>query len=147
MVISWSSYLWYSSLLLLVYYGCIIAIFFKRELKLKLVPGKSTGFKVSADALLFKDTASNAQETKLDAASAAPMHSLVDEIQAYFNQVAVQDITKITLSQSIKAMLQKYPGIQGSVFQHGITNLIGILAEDKCSTHFSADELASLWSE
>jgi hypothetical protein len=146
MVISWSSYLTVSFLLLLFYYSAVVLLYFRKDIALRLKKGKASVPQPSADSVLFAEPIRQ-QGNKLDAASAAPMHSLVDEIQAYINQAGQQGADKGEVTISIKKLLQKYPAIKGSIFQAGITNLIAVIAEDKCAIHFNADELRGLWDE
>lgn len=146
MVISWTSYLTVSFLLLLFYYSAVVLLYFRKDILFRLKAGKAPAPQPSPDSFLFAEPIQQ-QGNKLDAASAAPMHSLVDELQAYINQAGQQSVDKGEITISIKKLLQKYPAIKGSIFQPGITNLIAVIAEDKCAIHFSADELKGLWDE
>lgn len=145
MVISWTSYFTASFLLLLFYYSFVAFAFYRKDIMSRLKTSKVPAQQTSPDSVLFAEGAEQRQDSKLDAASAAPMHSLVDELQAYINQAGQQGIEKNELTVSIRQLLQKYPGIKDSIFQPGITNLIAVVAEDKCAIHFSADELRGLW--
>lgn len=145
MSISWTSYITVSFLLLLFYYSFVVLAFYRKDIMNRLKAGKAPGSLASPDSVLFSESTEQKGDNKLDAASAAPMHSLVDELQAYINQAGQQGIEKSELTSSVKELLQKYPGIKGSIFQPGITNLIAVLAEDKCAIHLSADELGGLW--
>lgn len=145
MVISWSSYLTNSFLLLVVYYAAIVLLYYRKDIMLKLSSVKSPEKKPPVDRALFASSSQEQGADKLDAASAAPMHSLVDELQAYVSQSGKQNIDKDELTEGIKELLRKYPAIKGSIFQEGITNLIAVIAENNCSVHFKADELSDLW--
>lgn len=59
------------------------------------------------------------ETSQLDAASAAPMHSLVVELQAFISQAGKDGMEKDELHPSLKKLLQKYPSIKGSVFENG----------------------------
>jgi hypothetical protein len=146
MVISWTSYLTVSFLLLLFYYSAVVLLYFRKDIALRLKKDRASVPQPSPDSVLFAEPTQQ-QGNKLDAASAAPMHSLVDEIQAYINQAGQQGVDKGEVTISIKKLLKKYPAIKGSIFQAGITNLIAVIAEDKCAIHFNADELRELWDE
>lgn len=145
MVISWSSYLTTAFLLLLVYYAAILLLYYRKDIKLKLSSVKSPAGKPPVDRALFTSSSQEPGADKLDAASAAPMHSLVDELQAYVSQSGKQGTPKDELASGVKKLLLKYPAIKGSIFQEGITNLIAVIAESNCAVHFSADELSELW--
>lgn len=145
MMISWTSYITVSSMLLLFYYFFVVLVFYRKDIMARLKTGKASVFRSSQDSVLFTEAVEKKEDSKLDAANAAPMHSLVDELQAYINQAGQQESEKSELTASIKQLLKKYPGIKGSIFQSGITNLIAVVTEDKCAIHFSADELRGLW--
>ena len=144
MVISWSDYLLTALLVLAFYYAAILLIYYRKNIKHKLLPAKKTAAKPPIDSALFSPVQKQDGD-KLDAASAAPMHSLVDELQAYVSQSGKEEITKEDLADGIKTLLQKYPDISDSIFKEGITNLIAVIAENNCAIHFSADELNELW--
>ncbi|MBW7840868.1 MAG: hypothetical protein H3C36_14800 [Chitinophagaceae bacterium] len=145
MVISWSDYLLTAFLVLVFYYAAILLIYYRKDIKHKLLPAKTPVSKPPIDSVLFSSSSQEQGRDKLDAASAAPMHSLVDELQAYVSQSGKEGIEKEDLTHGIKNLLLKYPDIQGSIFQEGITNLIAVIAENSCDVHFSAEELSDLW--
>jgi hypothetical protein len=149
MVISWTAYLTTSALLLAIYYAGILFIFFRKDISLssRLPVLKKTKY---SDGLYgpeskMADTGSSDEVTRLDAATAAPMHSLVDELQAFISQAGKEGVEKEELHTSLKNLLRKYPTIKGSLFEEGITNLISVTAENNCDVHFSADDLRDLW--
>lgn len=149
-MITWSAYLTTSVILLLVYYAGVLLIYFRKDVSLapRLSASKDIKYSSGLYGAQSKKTGSRrADETsQLDAASAAPMHSLVDELQAFISQAGKDGMEKDELHPSLKKLLQKYPSIKGSVFENGITNLIAVTAENNCDVHFSADDLRELWT-
>lgn len=151
MVISWGTYLtaWFVTSAL--YYVIVILLFFRKGINMLAIRNRlkqgSVGDRKrqTADEILFR-AGTDKQDQQLDAAAAAPMHSLVDELQAYISQAGKQEASKEEVSASLKKLLQKYPAIKGSLFQEGITNLIAVISENNCGIHFSADELSGLWN-
>ncbi len=144
MVISWGTYLTWWFVIAGLYYATIFLLFFRKGVKVAGGHGATEKKKKTAEQVLFR-SAGNKENEQLDAATAAPMHSLVDELQAYISQAGKQDASKEEVSASLKNILQKYPAIKGSLFQEGITNLIAVISENNCGIHFSADELSELW--
>ncbi|TXI80268.1 MAG: hypothetical protein E6Q39_02790 [Crocinitomicaceae bacterium] len=148
-MVTWSAYLTTSVISLLVYYAGVLLIFFRKDISLS--PRSSSSKEVKYSNGLYgpqskkKDGRNAGEKSQLDAASAAPMHSLVDELQAFISQAGKDGMAKDDLHTSLKKLLQKYPSIKGSVFENGITNLISVTTENNCDAHFSADELRDLW--
>lgn len=143
MVISWTNYLVTVIAFLLFYYFIVLILFYREDIKRRFQTGKLSVPLTDTTRMSFAGTLDRADE--FNASSAAPMHSLVDELQAFVSQSGEQGTSKEELSGSLKILLQKYPAIKGSLFQEGITNLIAVISENNCAVHFSAEELSDLW--
>lgn len=146
-MITWSEFLMVVLVVLVCYYTVLILVFYKAEAR-RLLRGASPKSprglpSPQADQLLFRE---EEVQQPLNAASAAPMHSLVDELQAYVFQAGEQGITIDEVKSSLTRLLHKYPGIKGSKFQEGITNLIEVIVETHCGVRLRADELGALWT-
>lgn len=134
--ITWGSYLLIWFLLLLIYY-VVLALAWLRS------PAKAGARRVWQP----EGTTGEGQTPvePFDAASAAPVHALVDELQAFIRQSGQQGTAEEALHRGIRQILCRYPGMAGSVYQEGITNLITVAAAEHCSIHYSAAALNSLW--
>ena len=143
-MITWTTYLLWLCILLVIYYA-VVVVFFRVKIGSILSRKKRVAEKKAVDSVLFKEK--DATEEGQDATTMAPVHSLVDELQALVSQAGKEGMNKEGLSSSIKMLLSKYPGTKGSIYQNGITNLIEVIAEDQCDIHFSEDELSALWDE
>lgn len=148
-MVTWSAYLTTSVISLLIYYAGVLLLFFRKDINRSSQFSKPKAVKYSSGLYGPQshkaDSKSDREATQLDAASAAPMHSLVDELQAFISQAGKDGMEKEELHSSLKKLLDKYPSIKGSLFENGITNLIAVTAENNCDVHFSADELRGLW--
>ncbi|HUN01270.1 MAG TPA: hypothetical protein PLS00_00330 [Niabella sp.] len=145
MVISWLDYLATAFLVLVFYYAAILLIYYRKDIKHKLLSAKGSVAKPPIDRALFTSSLQEQRGDIVDATIEAPMHSLVDELQAYVSQSGKEGTEKEYLFAGIKKLLLKYPDIPGSIYQEGITNLIAVIAENNCAVHFSAEELSELW--
>jgi hypothetical protein len=143
-MITWTTYLLWLCLLLVIYYA-IVLFFFRVKGGSILKKKRKVEEKKAVDSVLFKEKEGDSENQ--DAATMAPVHSLVDELQALVSQAGKEGMNKWDLSSSIKKLLRKYPRTKGSIYQNGITNLIEVIAESQCGIHFSADELSAMWDE
>ncbi|ASZ13724.1 hypothetical protein KTO58_05580 [Chitinophaga pendula] len=140
-MISWTTYLSWLCLALVIYY-VVVVLFFRTKAGELLKRKKKVVEKKAVDNVLFRG-GGNAEGQ--NAASMAPIHSLVDELQALVSQAAKEQLQKEVLTDRLRRLLSKYPGTKGSIYQNGLANLIELIVEDKCSMKFSADELSALW--
>ncbi|MBN8880513.1 MAG: hypothetical protein J0I32_23415 [Sphingobacteriales bacterium] len=148
LVISWNQYLGTAAVLLVLYYAFVLLVFNRRKAGSSSRPNRSVGSAkkpaaTPADRALFQED--DKQEAQLDAASAAPMHSLVDELQAYVAQAGKQQIPIEEVKSGVRSILQKYPAIPGSIFQPGISNLLEVIIENNCGVRLSGTEIRELW--
>ena len=143
-MITWSAYLACCLAGLAIYYAYIKLRYFRKDASAQVKPVSPEPF-IRTGLPDDRQTISNEGAEKLDAASAAPMHSLVDELQAFVSQAGREGIAKDDLAISVRQLLHKYPKIKGSIFQESISNLIAVITENNCGVHFSADELRGLW--
>lgn len=150
MIISWSSYLIQSLTIVGLYYIALVLLFYRKDLRLPVRQVNVKGGE--SDSPLFfpqKELINQhpaGEGVRLDAASAAPMHSLVDELQAFFTQVSEQEISRDLLLVSLKNIMGKYPSVKGSSSEEGIIQLIVSHAENNCSVVLSEAELEELWN-
>lgn len=143
-MISWTTYAMWLGLGLVIYYA-VVVFFFKAKGSSILRVKRKAVEKKAVDDVLFKGKPTAQEST--DVSTMAPVHSLVDELQALVNQAGEKKMEKDELSDRLKTLLNKYPGTKGSIYQNGITNLIEVIAEDQCGIHFSAEELSAMWDE
>lgn len=139
--ISWGSYLLICFLVALVYYGVLALQGFRRKMN-----GRAgTVWQPAASRSTRQDEP--AGDEPFNAATGAPVHALVDELQAYIKQSGQEKVAAAQLYQGIQVILDKYPTMAGSVYQEGITNLIAVTVEQECAIHYSAEELSRLWKK
>lgn len=143
-MITWTTYLLGLCLLLVIYYA-VVHLFFRVKGGTILKRKRRGEEKKAVDSVLFEKK--NADAENQDAATMAPVHSLVDELQAFISQAGKEEMEKAELLSSLKILLQKYPRTKGSIYQNGITNLIEVIAESQCGIHLSSGELSALWDE
>ncbi|MGN7824872.1 hypothetical protein HGH92_23625 [Chitinophaga varians] len=143
-MITWTTYLLWLGLLLVIYYG-VVHLFFRVKGGSILKRKRRVEEKKAADSVLFKEPDGDGGDQ--NAATMAPVHSLVDELQAFVAQAGKEGMEKAELLTGIKMLLKKYPRTKGSIYQNGITNLVEVIAESQCGIHLSAGELSALWDE
>lgn len=147
LVITWSNYVGVLIAVLGVYYGIVLLLYYRKKKKpvSQLRPSVSGKANVvrPVDKVLFPEDRKS--DPAFDAANGAPVHSLVDELQAYVAQAGKEQEGREEVLSALQGIIQKYPHIPGSIFQSGINNLIEVIVENNCGFRLSADEISGLW--
>jgi hypothetical protein len=73
------------------------------------------------------------------------VHSLVDEVHAFFESTDPRSHSKTSLLATLKSIVQKHAGVKGTPYQYSLNNLILFLAEQNGELHLSAEEVGSIW--
>jgi hypothetical protein len=146
--ISWQGYWTLIVLTAILYYVTLLFSFYKTELAQVI---RRLPFRAIARTEQSRETKCAEKEISV---SAAPeegppylpaVHSLVDEMQSYFEALERGTATKETILASLKQIIKKYPGVKGTAYQHSVSNLIVFLAEQNGSLHLSTEEAGSVW--
>jgi hypothetical protein len=141
--ISWQGYWTFIALTAILYYVSLLFSFYKTEL-VQVIRRRSLHFPTGKPQCAEKEipvrTAPEEGPPYLPA-----VHSLVDEMQSYFESLEQGTATKETLLAPLKQIIKKYPGVKGTAYQHSISNLIVFLAEQNGSLHLSTEEAGSVW--
>ena len=150
-IINWQVYITFCIIALALYYTGILFLFYRKR-NFNSSPINSIGSKPSANTnqyTLFPNDnitsimpTSNSADTNLSYI----VQDLVSELKAYLLQAGKETADKKQLATAIKFILKKYPSLNNSAFQHGITNLIAVECETNCNIFLNADELISLWN-
>jgi hypothetical protein len=141
--IHWQWYITASVVFLAVYYATVILLYYRKNTQPAI---QRTEHITSPEPVLFGQTdfpEQNVHPAEPDLSGT--VHDFVDELEALLLQSEADQADKPTLSITISQCLQKYPQLNGSVFQSAINNLIGVNAENQCNIHFTAEELVALW--
>lgn len=145
-MITWGHYVGAVTVLLGLYYGIILILYKSKKnpvKRLRQPAGEKAKPEMPGDQVLFPEKEGGS--SSFDAASGAPVHSLVDELQAYVSQAGKQQASQEEVLDTLRLILQKYPHIPGSIFQNGINNLIEVIVESNCGFRLHADEIGELW--
>jgi hypothetical protein len=141
--ISWQGYWTFIVLTAILYYVTLLFSFYKTELA-QVIRRRSLHFLAGEPQCTEKDIPAGAAPEEGPPYLPA-VHSLVDEMQSYFQALERGTATKETILASLKQIIRKYPGVKGTAYQHSVSNLIVFLAEQNGSLHLSTEEAGSVW--
>lgn len=145
--ISWASYTTALCVLLLVYYGFVLIIYYRIDLL--------NYFKKVTGGLNFVPLSHNLPQQKIDLEfvetnsadeeknSAAP--KLLLDIQSIIKSGASRNFMKEELLLALKLHLQQLEGLSDNISKETISNFIKIQCEKYCSIHLSVEEINVLW--
>ena len=145
--ISWASYTTALSILLFVYYGFVLIIYYRIDLLnyFKKITGALNSFSLSHNLhqekidLEFVETDSANEETN----SVAP--KLLLEIQSIIKTGASRNFMKEELLLALKLHLQQQHRLTDNISKETIINFIKAQCEKYCSIHLSGEEINVLW--
>lgn len=72
--------------------------------------------------------------------------SFSDEVQAFMQQAAREQLAKENIVVSVQSLLNKYPALKDLAFRESIRNLVISECKSYCSIHLSEEELGVLWN-
>lgn len=148
--ITWQSYWIALAFTTTCYYSFVFLRFYRKEWLQKMRRGqRPPSIADPADQnpqlhLFQQPTAANAP-AKEEPEYLPAVRSLVDEVHAFFDVADTRTNTRQSLLALLKQIVQKYPTVKETAYQHAVNNLIVFLAEQNRSLHLNREEVGSLW--
>lgn len=144
--ISWASYAYAISFMLLIYYVLVIAIFFREDLQ-ELLPKYNGRLFKRMDKGTFgsQNAADDPKEILAEKSQSNDTEELQLSLQSLIKKAAARKFPKEELLQSLRLGLQNYPVLKDSQLTAGINNFIKNECANNCSIHLSDDEVKMLW--
>jgi len=150
--ISWQGYWTSLAITVFLYYTFVFLFFYRKPLIQYFQRRSFTSPLYSGLAIETKEQVDSSQDEgavitpEADAPEYVPaVHSLVDEVHAFFESLDPTFHSKETLLTDLKVIIQKHVGVKGSRYQYSLNNLILFLAEQNGGFHLSAEEVGSIW--
>jgi hypothetical protein len=145
--ISWASYLYAISIILLIYYAFVLIVYYRNDLQ-----NRVAGFKRRFDQA---SAGVNAPTEKMEADLIAQnterdlpgntLHELSLSIQSLIKIGASRNFPREELLLSLQLQLRKYTGEKNTNFKDNVSKFIIAACEDYCSIHLSVEEVSALW--
>jgi len=152
--ISWGDY-WSTIAIAVAIYEILIILLFFRKDSLQLAGKISKGrFKVNAlqksqQQNLFPTDTENyntsVSETAEHEIMMPQIHDLMQSLKSFISDVAERSFIKEEVIMGLQIILRDQKNLISTVFQKSINDFIAVECENKCSIHFSADDLKILW--
>jgi hypothetical protein len=139
--ITWSNYSIAVVILLALWYGIIVLVYYRKELfnllngKYK-IPTRKKIIKASDDA---EDTPEEEEHTFEE------LEGIVTDIRHSILEEAGKEVSKDGLLTQLKKRLANYGGLRQPAFRLAVNNFIIQHAESICGVVFSEDELNAAW--
>lgn len=146
--ISWSSYLIFMLIVLIIYYIIICLKYYKSEIK-DILSGRSNMFSKlkSGNAKIF--AARNQNRLHHDQSHERDLFSVVNQLTEEINdslkQAAANNLIKEELIYSLQQLAKKYFQIKGTPFQSFISNYVLVESANYSSIHLSEEDLNTMW--
>src|SRR5688572_13431793 len=112
--ISWQDYLVALLIILIIYYGYVFLVYFRKDL---LVP-------VRPDQRQSGDSKEMFREEEENALLFSTVHDLMEELKEVFQAAAEKKFPKEELFLGLQAKLKKYKKLKGTAFQVSVNNHI-----------------------
>jgi len=173
--ITWNNYWAIILVLTIGYYIIVFLLFYKRELinvvkgnvktldesKISLVNSNSEMIPSIVQSSMFEedegkafasvhsdniDEIINNDDNDFHEINLIPYaHELADEIKQVIEKAREKSYIKEELLFSLQKIIKAYGHLKGTSYHHDINNLITECCKTHCSTHLSADEVATVW--
>jgi hypothetical protein len=138
--ITWSNYFTAVVILLALWYGIIILVYYRKEV-FNLISGKyKLPFKKKQQKAVTADEEEPEQEHTFE-----ELEGIVTDIRHSILEVAGKQASKETLLSQLKSRLAFYGGLRQPAFRVAINNFIIQYAAEICGVAFSEDELNEAW--
>ncbi len=146
--ISWTSYLIFILIALIIYYTTICLKYYKEEIK-DILSGRSSIFSKlkSGNAKIFIARNQNRlHHDQSDEHDLLPLiNQLTEEINESLKQAAANNLIKEELIYSLQQLAKKYFKIKGTPFQSFISNYVLVESANYSSVHLSEEDLNTMW--
>ncbi len=154
--ISWASYWQVIVITLLIYYGFVLYLFYRKDIlnlvigiqrRLLVEPIQGTPNKNPATDRNHRDEIiETILSTRDEAEELSPiLQSLIDEVVAYLDQASYSKASKEEITFSLQQIIKKYPQPKLTSHQPAINKLLKFECENKCSVILDDDDINSVW--
>ncbi|MEP7145192.1 MAG: hypothetical protein ABI707_20065 [Ferruginibacter sp.] len=145
--ISWASYLYAITIIVPIYYGFVLIVYYRNDLQSQFLKFKSS-FNSSSVSRKFSLEQNGVEiiehiSKKEDENTSLP--ELLLNIQSLIKTGAARNFPREELLLSLQLQLQQQSALKDSIHKERINDFIIEACENYCSIHLSADEVSALW--
>jgi len=146
--ISWLEYLAFIIVSAVVYYVFVLFTYYRHDLlqiTKMAAPANASNFTVASNKRPGngEDIASKSVETN----QSQPVQSFTDEVSAYLEEAARNEVSKEALLQCLGLIANKYPSLASSEFKESLDQFIKLQTETYCAMFLSEVDLNKVWRE
>ena len=150
--ISWSEYLAFVFLSLLIWYAFVIYSYYRHDFFQAILVKKQ----VSKNSQEFTSALQDQQPEstfKIENYQPIPtdishvVQSFTDEVQAYLEEAGRDEVAKENLLASLARVVGKYPSLSESDYKLPLKQLMVNEVEANCAMFLSEDDLKQIWNE
>jgi hypothetical protein len=155
--ISWSDYLTILLVSAIFYYAFVLYFFYRNDLlqffkKKQVATNDMAGFDVGNHDTELANMVKESYPTLIPTTQSHPgyspiVQSLIDEVQAFVEEVGKNKFSKEQILSSVTYLINKYPSVKLSPFKKSISDLIIEECKTHCSVTITEDEVNGLWEE
>lgn len=140
--ISWASYAYAISTIVVIYYVLVIALFFRRDLQ-----GLLLRHPITLPDITDNGTSVSASHTQniQENCIGSDTNELLLSLQSLIKKAAARKFPKEELLLSLQLKLQNYPALNNGLVKGNINNFIKTACENNCSIHLLDNEVKVLW--
>lgn len=146
--ISWASYIHALIISLVFYYVAVLWLYFRKD-ALQLFTGRNSRdanyTRIPSPSIVREEPDANAAPSMNNEKEEQIIQSLMDELNAFFEQAAKSKWVKEELMYAFQKLLQKYPDAITLQYREVISNMIRVQSEHICSVPFDEGEAEQLW--
>jgi len=146
--ISWASYVFAISIIVVIYYIFVILLFYRRELQNAFFKSHKSQYhsELSIDGLSMQEKGFDKAEQSSEAAEqTVPLPDFLLTLQNLVSTGASNNFPKEEILMSLKLKLQQYHSFKDSGHQVTINQYILTAFESICSIHLSEEDISALW--
>ena len=142
--ISWNSYFEFIAIALTLYYGALLLLFYGNRFQNLLQLGlfnrsEPQDFDSAGNAVLPYGADGSAADDE------SKFYSLIDELNAFFEQARKTKCVKQELIGALKKITSKHTISENSFYKQSVTNLITVQCKNICSLQLSETDMALVW--
>lgn len=139
--ISWGSYWTALTILVILYYACVLLLFYMHEIR-QLLSGKR---KLMPAAIAVETEYNGSENEPEDDDLPVEVQTLTREVTAYLDQAKYAGSIKDEILFGTQQILKKYPSMKNSIYHEGINKLLQFETKSRCAVHLSHEELRQVW--
>ena len=147
--ISWASYLYAISIILIIYYACVLILYYRNDLLKHFLKSKES-FNSSSTARISevgKDVIQVIEPHFNSVEENNSIQEILSNIQTCVATAVSRNFPKEELLLSLQLQLKKVTAVNDSTLKGIVNNYIIAACENYCSIHLTEQEISELWNK